>query len=116
MPWIVSQINSVSRRREERQVDDGSDRLTMSGLALQQMRAFDAAATDRLLATVSALQQASYLPRHDPRTTFSADPDLHVLLAEGLGGGLSDQARAEAPTKTQAKAIRTGLRRRQRHA
>ncbi len=73
---------------------------------LQQARAFDKPSHDRLMATVAALQGARLLPKPDQRILFSALPDLHVLLAEGLSGPMYGQAPARLGANAQARGIR----------
>jgi hypothetical protein len=95
-------------------MDSGSNGLTAAELSgslaeLQRARAFDTASHERLMATFAALQGDRHLPEPDQRALFSADPDLHVLLAEGLTGPLYDAAGAASATKIQARALRAGL-------
>jgi hypothetical protein len=96
-------------------MDSGSGGLVTAGAALQRTRAFDRASHERLLATFAALQGEQHLPAHDTRALFSADPDLHVLLAEGLSGPLYEAADHATDALAQARAIQADLLNESRH-
>ena len=88
---------------------NGSNDVAGTIADLQRVRAFDQPSHDRLMATVAALQGAMLLPKPDQRILFSAVPDLHVLLAEGLGSVAYGQASISLGANAQARSIRDRL-------
>jgi len=86
-----------------------SNTLAVARAALESVRAFDKPSHDSLMSTVSALQAEGHLPKHNERTIFSADPDMHVLLNEASAP--SPYWRNRGPDQgAQAEAVRVALR------
>ena len=76
---------------------------------LQRLRAFDQPSHDRLMARVTALQQAGLLPQHNQRSLFSALPDLQLLLAGDTALPAPAQPWPALDATDQARSIRERL-------